>query len=334
MPRLSTKPPNFTLTMHHISTETLTILALSFLSGVGPATLRRVARLPATDRASPERIAEGAPSVAKALKNPTAWDHAMAAARNQVRLAEKYHARILSPVDEEYPTLLAATKDDPALLYVRGKLISDPTSSVAVIGSREPTAHGEITATRISTFLAKEGFSIVSGLAIGCDGLAHRASLGASGHTVAVMACGLQMVTPSRHRQLAEDIVAKGGALVSQFPFTTGVAPQQYVIRDRVQAGLSNLVVMVQSDLKGGSLHASRASLEYGRTLAVPYPTDTDIANDEPKAQANLLIIDGDDSARAAFLRCKPEELANVIVIRGRDDYTKLAAAIRATGIR
>ncbi len=312
--------------MNLISAPTRVLLTLSALKGVGPAALRKVAAIPIFWECTLKEWAAAVPQIARAIdgQEETAWKIAQAWANEQEDAADKHRSRIVSAVDGDYPQLLAATKDDPFLLYVKGKLAPDPERSVAIIGTREPTPHGVLIAKRITQFFVEQRWSVVSGLALGCDSIAHQAALDAGGHTVAVMAHGLQMVAPSRHRKLAQDILDAGGALVSEYPFGRDAMGSQFVKRDRTQAGMAQGVVMVQSDLKGGSLHASRAALDYKRWLAVPYPTDKDRDSAEPKVQANLMIADGVDSQRADLLRCPLDALRLVEVVRSRDDYLKL----------
>lgn len=304
-----------------VSDQTRILLTLSMLRGVGPAALRKVASIPGFEKKPTDFLATVSSHLARALASPDAWEKAEDGAEQQVVEAARYQARILSPCDDSYPPLLAATKDDPGLIYVKGTLAKIPARSVAVIGTREPTAHGHTIAVRISQFFAEQGWSVVSGLALGCDAIAHQATIDAGGHTVAVLAHGLQMIAPSRHRKLAEDILSKGGALVSEYPFGRTVQPQQFVKRDRTQAGMAQGVVMIQSDVKGGSLHASRAALDYGRWLAVPLPTSKDRENREPKIQANLVIAESADSDRRSLLKCSDSDLTRVKVLRSREDY-------------
>jgi DNA protecting protein DprA len=295
------------------------------LKGVGPATLRKVATVPNFHELGVVELKDKVPALARSLSDSSdAWSQARSLAQEQVDEAEKSGARILSSLDPEYPALLASTRDDPFLLFIRGKLLAQPEKSVAVIGTREPTAHGEMIAARITNFFAEQGWSIVSGLAIGCDAIAHRTALDCRGHTVAVLAHGLHMIAPTRHKKLAEEIVESGGALVSEYRFGQDVQKQQYVKRDKTQAGLAQGVVMTQSDLVGGSLHASRAALEYGRWLAVPYPTEKDRQREEPKVQANLLIADGSDKQVIELLRCSDEALKNIVVLKSKEDYALL----------
>ncbi|AXF06539.1 hypothetical protein CUJ91_00510 [Paraburkholderia graminis] len=310
--------------MNAISTPTRLLLSLSMLKGVGPVALKKASSIRGFVDKAIEEWASEVPQISRALANGGDWQTAQEAAERQIDDAEKHRARILSPLDSEYPNLLAATKDDPFILYVQGTLASNPEQSVAIIGTREPTAHGRLIAKRITQFFAEHDWSIVSGLAIGCDAVAHQMALDVGAHTVAVLAHGLHMIAPTRHKKLAQDILASGGALVSEYPFGQNVQSQQYVKRDRTQAGMAQGVVMIQSDVKGGSLHASRASLDYGRWLAVPYPTDKDLENAEPKVQANLLIAEGTDAERADLLRCSSSALPRIMILRGREDYLRM----------
>ncbi|GFZ62841.1 hypothetical protein PSE10C_22930 [Pseudomonas amygdali pv. eriobotryae] len=270
-------------------------------------------------------LSQRIPAIAKAVADPSAWELAQELAQKQHDAAEKAGAFIISALDEGYPALLSATKDDPFILFVKGTLFKTPEKSVAIIGTRQPTRHGEMITRRITDFFCGQHWSVVSGLALGCDGIAHRAAIDAGGHTVAVLAHGLQTVAPSQHRKLAEEILDSGGALVSEYRFGQGALPTQFVKRDRTQAGLSQGVVMIQSDLKGGSLHASRAALDYERWLAVPYPTTADELANEPKIQANLMIANSDaDIDRANLLKCQISRLSKVIVLRAKGDYPRL----------
>jgi DNA processing protein len=307
--------------MKEISAQTGILLALSMLKGVGPSTLRKVSRIPNFHLLPIEELAAHVPALAKALQQESSWSSALESAARQLDQADRYMGQVISPFDAEYPRLLTKTKDDPFLLFVRGSLFNVPDRSVAIIGTREPTTHGQEAAARLARYFGEQGWSIVSGLALGCDGIAHKAAVESGAHTVAVLAHGLHTIAPSRHRKLADEILESGGALVSQYPFGQGALPQQFVQRDRVQAGLAQGVVMVQSDIKGGSLHASRAAIEYERPLIVPYPTSTDRQNEEPKIQANLLIAEGADFARADLLRCHTSALEKVVVVRGKDEY-------------
>lgn len=306
-----------------VSIATKKLLALSMLAGVGPATLKKVANIQGFEELSIEVLAGVNSSLHKAFSVPDAWSVACEQAEVQVAFAEEHEARIISAIDIGYPELLAATKDDPFILYVRGELCSS-RRSVAIIGTREPTPHGEVITRRITKYFVENQWSIVSGLALGCDGIAHKAALDLGGHTVAVLAHGLQMIAPSQHKKLADEILKGGGALITEYPFGRKVFSPQFVKRDRTQAGMAQGVVMIQSDIRGGSLHASRAALDYNRWLAVPLPTPVDRLNGEPKVTANLLIAEGEWVDKANLLKCRREQLSNILVLRTKDDYPSM----------
>lgn len=309
--------------MKEISDATGKLLAMSMLPGVGPATLRTASQVFGFHTKTVAQIASEVPRLQSAMSS-SAWSDALDKAGEQAELAEREGCQIYSPLDAEYPGLLAASKDDPFLIWVRGTLSPTPEKSVAIIGTREPTDHGRLITQRITRYFVEQGWSVVSGLAIGCDGIAHQEALNAGGHTVAILAHGLQTISPSKNRKLAEDILNAGGALLSQYPIGREAIPQQFVQRDKTQAGMAQGVVMIQSDLQGGSLHASRAALSYGRWLAVPYPTEQDRAKNEPKIQANLLLADGTVGERGELLRLKDGSgLDRVLILRSKEDYKR-----------
>lgn len=301
-----------------------TLLPYFFLKGIGPGTLRAITQVPGFDQCAQDVLVQRVPKLSKALSDPAAWQSALEAADQQQQEAKRLHVQILCEKDPAYPILLKSAKDAPFFLWVRGQMAPNPEQSVAIIGTREPTTHGIEITKRITQHFVEQRWSIVSGLALGCDGVAHQASLDAGGHTVAVMAHGLHTVAPAKHRGLAERILSDGGALVSEFPLGMSAHARMFVQRDRTQAGLAKGVVMIQSDLKGGSLHASRAALKFQRWLAVPYPTDKDLLNKEAKIQANLMISNGDIISKMKLLSCSRQDLQNIRVLRSRADYNLL----------
>src|SRR5690606_37837006 len=141
---------------------TLKLLTLSMLKGVGPAALKKPAALPGFCDKPIDELAKAVPAIEEALSESDAWANAQNAAAHQVDEAHRHEARILSALDAEYPPLLAATKDDPFILFVKGTLAQPPERSVAIIGTREPTMHGQRIATSIAKFFIEQRWSIVS----------------------------------------------------------------------------------------------------------------------------------------------------------------------------
>jgi DNA processing protein len=308
----------------NLSAQTEKLLSLSFLKGIGSSTLRKLAALPDFATKPVAELGVHVTALARALAEPDAWNKAIEAAERQTETARAHDTAILSPFDAAYPKLLSAAKDGPCVLFVTGTLPAPEQHVMAIVGTREPTSHGAVIAARVSSHFAEQGWSVVSGLAIGCDAIAHQASMDAGGHTVAVMAHGLQTVTPAQNRRLADNILASGGALVSEFPFGQEALPQLFARRDRTQAALAEGVLMIQSGLEGGSLHACRAAIAYGRWLAVPYPTERDRQNAEENISANMMLAEGPIQERAALLSCAGDALDRVVILRDKRDYERL----------
>lgn len=305
-----------------ISSTTQKLLAYSMLRGVGPAKLRTLASkgaLASLPFGSEDPV--GVPAIDKAVADRGSWRTAQQEALRQAELAEKTGTWIISTVDEGYPRLLSQTRDDPFILFVRGQLPPPDSRLVSVIGTRQPTRHGEIITERLTEFLVQNERWIVSGLALGCDTIAHKTCVSHGGRTIAVLAHGLQTVAPASNRRLADEIIDSGGALVTEYRFGVEALPPQFVRRDHTQAGLSEGVVMIQSDQNGGSLHASRAAIKYGRWLAAPAPTDADRSAKATKVEANLILADGTAEERAKLLSCKTEDTLQVRILRSRADY-------------
>ncbi|OWR27835.1 DNA-protecting protein DprA [Saccharibacillus sp. O23] len=172
--------------------------------------------------------------------------------------------------DGEYPTLMKETAQAPWVLYTIGRreLLAD--FGIAVVGTRMPTSYGRIVCERISGTLAERGVCLISGMARGIDGFCHREALKRGGSTIAVLGAGVDVVYPPEHRQLHQDI-ARHGLLVSEFPPGTRPSPGLFPLRNRIIAGLSRGVLIVEAAQRSGSLITADYALENGRDVfAVP----------------------------------------------------------------
>ncbi|HEY0323361.1 MAG TPA: DNA-processing protein DprA [Pyrinomonadaceae bacterium] len=190
----------------------------------------------------------------------------------EVERVRSMGADILLLDDGVYPQLLREIFDPPITLYVKGEwstCLDEPC--VAIVGSRRSSTYGQNAAMMLARDLAARGVTIISGLARGIDAAAHRGALEAGGRTVAVMGTGLDQVYPRDHRKLGEEILERGGALLSEFPLETPPAPQNFPYRNRVISGLSLGVAVVEAAENSGSLITARLALEQGREVfAVP----------------------------------------------------------------
>ena len=172
--------------------------------------------------------------------------------------------------EADYPETLRWIPEPPPVLYVWGTLRHEDSLAVAVVGSRKPSPYGQLAAQRLSTELARYGFTVVSGLARGVDSLAHHGALQAGGRTIAVLGSGINVVYPPEHRRLYEAIRHQG-AVVSEFPFDTKPDRWNFPRRNRIISGLALGTLVVEASDQSGSLHTARHALEQGREVfAVP----------------------------------------------------------------
>lgn len=180
---------------------------------------------------------------------------------------------VIAFFDGLYPSALSEITDPPPVLFAKGnvELLSHPRQ-VAVVGTREPSIFGETAATTITAELGRAGWTIVSGLAVGIDTLAHQTALEVSAPTIAVLGNGLDRIYPKVNEGLAQRIFESGGLLLSELPFGTPPVPRNLIARDRLQSGLAAAVVVAQTGVKGGTMHTARFAAEQGRPLFCPVP--------------------------------------------------------------
>lgn len=183
---------------------------------------------------------------------------------------EKDNAHIVTFADNTYPQKLLEISNPPAVLYAIGNLhwLNHPT--VAMVGSRSATPQGEKNAEEFAQSLCEQGLCVVSGMALGIDGAAHRGALKANGATIAVVGTGLDIVYPARHRDLAHKI-AERGLIISEFPLGTPSKAQNFPRRNRLISGLSLGCLVVEANIESGSLITARMAAEQGREVfAIP----------------------------------------------------------------
>jgi len=203
--------------------------------------------------------------------NPEQSDIGRKLAKDMAYIQSQSGLHCLTYDDPLYPRLLREIPRPPPLLFVRG----DPTClslpQLAIVGSRNPSGGGIENAERFAHYMAERGFAITSGLALGIDAAAHRGALRATGKTIAVMGTGIDLIYPSRHRQLAQDIIDSGGALVSEFPLGTSSHASNFPQRNRIISGLSGGTLVVEAAVQSGSLITASYALQHDREVfAVP----------------------------------------------------------------
>lgn len=173
--------------------------------------------------------------------------------------------------DDNYPNILHDIDSPPKTIYYLGSKPTDLSPSLAVVGSRRPTPYGMEITKHLVEELASIGFTIISGLALGIDGIAHLSTLEVKGRTIAVMPCGLDRIYPSSHLAVAREIVENGGTLISEYKEGTPPLKQHFVARNRLVSGLADAVLVTEAAEKSGTLITVRFGLEQGKTiLSVP----------------------------------------------------------------
>ena len=188
----------------------------------------------------------------------------------EMEKTERYGVKVLTYHDSDYPSRLKEIYDYPPILYVRGSLLPEDEWCLAVVGTRRATVYGRQVTEEIVADLARSRITIVSGLAKGIDSIAHRSALEAGGRSIAVFACGLDMVYPSENTELARRIMQQG-ALISEYPLGTRPRPDNFPRRNRIMSGMSLGVLVVEAGETSGALITANMALEQNReVLAVP----------------------------------------------------------------
>lgn len=249
-------------------------IALNMTPGIGP---RAAARLLERFGSAEAVYAASRVELESARLKPEAVDSIIARDCHERAAEELEKVRALGVDlivldDGVYPSLLREINDPPLTLYVKGAWAAClDAPCVAVVGSRRCSTYGLNAASMLSRDLAKHGVTIVSGLARGIDAAAHRGALEAGGRTLAVIGTGIDEIYPRDHKKLATEIIAKGGAIVSEFPLGTPPVPQNFPYRNRVISGLSLGVLIVEAAENSGSLITARMAIEQNREVfAVP----------------------------------------------------------------
>jgi DNA processing protein len=192
-------------------------------------------------------------------------------AREEVARAAAAGVSLVSLDDPAYPPRLKEIYDPPLILYVRGNVEILAQPGIAVVGTRHPTPYGTGMAERLSCDLATQGLVIISGMARGVDTAGHRGALSAKGKTIAVFGTGVDVIYPKENSRLSEQILALGGALISEFPLGTFAAPQNFPIRNRILSGMSLGVLVIEAAEYSGTRITARCALEQNRDVfAVP----------------------------------------------------------------
>lgn len=207
--------------------------------------------------------------------------------------------RVICKGDEAMPRHFWGINDPPLVLYARGRVgCIEERVWMAIVGSRKATEFGLKSGHKFGMRCAEENLGVVSGLAIGCDASAHRGCMDACGVTVSFMAHGLDTVHPASNRNLAARIVDEGGCMFSEYVPGVEPRPNQYIERDRLQSALSHGVIIVETTLNGGTMHAVKSAKKQGRLLGCLDHPEGDFQCES--AEGNQLLIQNGDATALA----------------------------------
>jgi DNA processing protein len=248
-------------------------LAISLTRGLGPTKARKLVEhfggVEAVFHASLTEL-EGTGIQAVSAQS-IATGKSAELAREEIARTASAGVTVVSLEDPCYPSRLKEIYDPPLVLYVRGnpEVLTQP--GIAMVGTRHPTPYGSGMAERLACDLAAQGLVIISGMARGVDTASHRGAITAKGKTVAVFGTGVDVIYPKENSRLSEQILALGGALISEFPMGTFAAPQNFPIRNRILSGMSVGVLVVEAAEYSGTRITARCALEQNRDVfAVP----------------------------------------------------------------
>ena len=237
----------------------------------------------------------------------------------------KYGIEAIPFGDRKYPICLAMTPNPPAMLYIRGnESILKEMPGVAIVGSRQVSRAGEEITKRITSRVCEKGLVIVSGLAIGTDTNAHMTSLNANAKTIAVLAHGLEVAKPKQNARLANEILDKGGAWISEYPVGRPAFKQSFVQRNRIQVGLSATSILIEAAKDSGTMTQADFAIKAGRPIfaVVPHKQHNPL---NLNCEGNLQLVAA-DLARPLKTSADYDELMIVIYdsIKRINEYSKM----------
>ncbi|MDY3883872.1 DNA-processing protein DprA [Porphyromonas somerae] len=259
------------------SPEQLALLQLSLTEGIGPVTakalIEEMGSAEAVMASSPAELMQH-PNIRPKLVQALLSGNGAELAKRELEILEELQQRgrpikLYFLGDEEYPPYLAQCFDAPLVLYVKGQIPSAPM--ISFVGTRRNTHYSLDVLEYLMEGIAalRPDITIVSGLAYGVDKLSHQAALKYGLKSIGVVAHGHYTLYPSSHRDLAEQMIATGGGVVTEYPYRTRALPQRFVQRNRIVAGLSLGTVVVESAERGGSLITANIAFDYGRSVLV-----------------------------------------------------------------
>lgn len=257
----------------HTDEERLNMLALNMLPDIGPKRARFLLKHFGTAGAAlkaPLKALKQVEEIGEIIGNrfEDGAKTILEKAKKEMAFAEKNGIRIMFFNEEAFPHRLLSCADSPYILYAKGPVNLNAKKVVSIVGTRKNTEYGQrVTEELVSDLASIEDIIIVSGLAVGIDGFAHRQSMRSGIPTVGVLAHGLDMVYPPVHKKMAQEMIEHGG-LLTEFPSGTAPEKEHFPLRNRIVAGISDVTVLAESDIKGGAMITAYVAAGYNRDVA------------------------------------------------------------------
>ena len=323
--------------------EQLHQLAMGFISGVGAVNGKSlisycggVSEVFGTSKAKLLKI----PGIGSSLANAIINSNAIKKAEEEAKFIDDNNIDFCFYLDKDYPSRLKQYADAPLFLFSKGKKMGDDLKTVAIVGTRSPSEYGKMMTDKIVAGLKPFNVNIISGLAYGIDTIAHQACVNNKINTIAVLGQGLKNIYPAQNRTLAKRIMDHG-SLISEFPFNTQPDRENFPRRNRIIAGMSDAIIVVESAAKGGSIITANYGNDYFKDVfAIPgkigdkksegcnklikqnkahlLESVADIAyimnweKDDPKPKQMTLALDLDDAERRIVAFMKQEKVTNI----------------------
>lgn len=254
--------------------ERFFLLSLQYVNGLGNSTIKKLLKIFGNAHAIFEKEA---PLIAKnkgwnfSVPFPKITKEITALVEKDIQYLDQHDIQISSVLDANFPKRLLNCKDSPYFFYYKGNGDFNRNKMIAIVGTREATSYGKDAVRKLLTDLQYKDVSVVSGLALGIDTVAHEQALENGLHTIAVLGSGLGIIYPPANQKLAERILDNGGTIISEFPFKTSPDRQNFPQRNRIIAGMVDAVVVAESGLKGGSIITAYIAHSYNRDVfAIP----------------------------------------------------------------
>ena len=300
-----------------------TLLALLNLPGYGKKTVMAALEYLDSDLKTPDELAGFLKTIVGKVKR--AKEHTEDTVGEAIQLAQRIvddsenaGIHIIGWDSEKFPERLKIIPDPPLVLYAKGDLAGLSSEvSVALIGTREPSDFGRKSTYAIGKNLAESGATVVSGLALGCDAEGHLGCLDGKGITIAVLAHGLDKISPVQNRPLAERILTEGGCLISEYALGVEARRNHFVERDRLQSGLSDGVIVGEAGVNSGTMHTVGSCEKQGRQLAcIKHPEKY---ADLQSAEGNRMLIE-DERAKPLTDKNDLQEFLQLLSKTHKDD--------------